>query len=183
MHLTAVNAKTEVEPELASEMVRKFDGQPTEAIREVFREWRDHSRYFPAISDLNQLFTAWHRRREMKVEKQNQIAERDAEEKARREGELLAYHEVLRQLAEVAKRMPESPTEKRWRKFEEQSLSRPFASPAIVLTKEELMELSQKQIARKHEFALEAERYYERTTEYWKRRNQAYGVEESEPSL
>jgi hypothetical protein len=179
MHLTAVNAKTEVEPELSAEMVRKFDCQPEEAIRDVFREWRDHSRYFPAISEMNEAFAAWHRRRAMKVEADKKVSARDAEEKARRNGELHGLREVLRQLNEVVKRMPEAPHEKRWRRFQEQASNLRTVTPAVVLTREQLMELSERANARRNEFALEAERYFERTTEYWKRRNQAYGVEEA----
>ncbi len=102
MHLTALNAKSEPETELAQEFTRVFGEEPTEAIEWAFCEWRKYSPFFPAISDIGGLLARWHREQCEEAAYWERIAERKRLEQARERGELIDFAEVRATIAQIA---------------------------------------------------------------------------------
>lgn len=99
-----MNAKTELDEFLVAEFSRALLDFPPEAIETAFRNWRDVSPYFPAISNIRELCILWVRHfgedREMEERAQRQ---REAEA-ARERGELLEWSDVLEKFAEIVER-------------------------------------------------------------------------------
>lgn len=52
MHLSALNSKSEPESELTAEFSRRFAGERPDVIQWAFRQWRETSEFFPAISEI-----------------------------------------------------------------------------------------------------------------------------------
>jgi len=103
MHLTALNAKSEPETELAQEFTRVFGKEPTEAIEWAFCEWRKYSPFFPAISDIGGLLARWHREQREEAAYLERIAERKRLDQAREGGELIDFAEVRATIAQIAR--------------------------------------------------------------------------------
>ncbi len=117
MHLTALNAKSEPETELAAEFARLFSGEPVEAIEFAFCKWRETSQFFPAISDLRVLIKRWRTERREGEKHEVEQAEKAAIERARREGKLVSFAECMQKLREQLKSIPEPEHERRERAF------------------------------------------------------------------
>lgn len=108
LHLTALNSKAEPDESLTKEFSRMLASEPHEAIQWAFREWRDHSPYFPAVSEIKTLVTRWHQARYHETEERRRKRERKELDAARGRGELLEFADLKKQLADVAaqKTMP-----------------------------------------------------------------------------
>lgn len=117
MHLTALNAKSEPETELAAEFARLFSGEPVEAIEFAFCKWRETSQFFPAISDLRVLIKRWRTERREGEKHEVEQAEKAAIERARREGKLVSFAECMQKLREQLKSIQEPEHERRERAF------------------------------------------------------------------
>jgi hypothetical protein len=99
IHLTALNAKTEAASELVAEFDRVFWCQPRAAVQYAFRRWRDTSSFFPAISDIRELITAWHQVQADLKEARKRREERERIEQARKKGELIEFATIKEMLA------------------------------------------------------------------------------------
>lgn len=138
MHLTSLNAKSEPESELVAEFDRSFSSEPTEALEWAFKAWRDKSQFFPAISDIRQLLKDWHRGEREQQAIRDSLRDRMATEEARAAGMVPDLKDVVEQLREIAK-MPEPVFMQRQRKFEQRAATVNYATPAIVMTPEQIM--------------------------------------------
>jgi hypothetical protein len=112
MYLTAVNAKTEVDPHLSREFLREFASQSPEAISWAFHEWRASSKFQPAISDVWQLLDRYREKRriDMETEKRQEQKRADREERERRlaAGDReYSYADIREMLFNVVKKMDE----------------------------------------------------------------------------
>lgn len=117
MHLTTLNSKSEPNRELTGEFLRVFWNEPPEAIEWAFRAWRNESSFFPAIADIRKLLHAWHRDEREKAEAEKRRAEREAIEQARKEGKLLDFAAIVKQMRETMNSQPEPEHLKREREF------------------------------------------------------------------
>jgi hypothetical protein len=78
MYLTAVNAKTELDPHMSQELLREFANESPEAITWAFRQWRAASPYWPAICDLWRLIGRYHEKRAVEIAEEEQVTKRAA---------------------------------------------------------------------------------------------------------
>lgn len=106
MQVTALNAKTELASELSAEFDRAFSSEPPEAIAYAFRVWRDISPFFPAIFNIRQEISAWHRIDEDLARQRQEKAESEKIKKARASGKLVSYTDVLKKFKEIAGNAP-----------------------------------------------------------------------------
>jgi hypothetical protein len=134
MRLTALNAKAEFPSDLASEFDREFGKEPAEAIEWAFREWRRDCPFLPAISDIRFRVGLWHdehRREQIRVEQKREKAEIEV---ARERGEIVSYPEIVKQLDQVVKRMPDAARSDQ----RTVTVARREMPPALPLTREEI---------------------------------------------
>ena len=150
MHLTALNAKSELEPELVSEFAREFDSEPPEAIAWVFQEQRKLSNFFPSIRDIGLLLNRWHKRTWMEQDMKQRLEEQRRIKQARADGKLLDFSEVMQELRASVRAMPQParPGRGQYRP----TLNPPILPPGIKLTQVQLMELAKKCNERRAEF-------------------------------
>jgi hypothetical protein len=117
IHLTRINSKSEPNEDLEAEILRRFHLEPPDAIRWTFETWRDDSQWFPAVSDVRKLFDRWHREKREAAEIEAKRREKEAIEQARREGKLLDFADVVKQMRETLNIQPEPEHVRRQREF------------------------------------------------------------------
>lgn len=108
LNLTAQNAKAEPARELVAELERILAHEEPDAIQWVFRRHRDQSPFFPSIFELKALLGMWRSEQEYK----RQRAEAKELQVAREQGLLVSMPEVVQQLKDIAKSMPQAITSK-----------------------------------------------------------------------
>lgn len=145
IHLTALDAKSEPEPALVAEFDDVLSGEPPEAIKWAFRTWRDQSKYFPAISEIRKLIERWHREQRETAEAEKRRAEREAIDRARREGKLIDFVDVVRQMNQVVATAPEPEHVKRQREFNHRMQRASAAIATLELTEEQIQSRREKE--------------------------------------
>jgi hypothetical protein len=145
--LTALNSKSESDAGLAQEFLRSFWAEPPEAIEWAFRTWRGSSPFFPAISEIRALVERWHRERHEAAEAEKRRAEREAEEQARREGKLVDFVDLQKQLAEAMKSQPEPEHIRKQREFRLRMEHAATAVRALDLSEQQVRKRRQKERA------------------------------------
>jgi hypothetical protein len=126
LHLTRLNAKAEPDSALDSEFFRAFVGEPPEAVEWAFREWRNISPFWPAISDIRERIVRWKRDRQDEAEAKQRAVDAQESERARREGKLISWEQVVRDagLPTAPKRYPETGVDPTARRTELQEQAR-----------------------------------------------------------
>jgi hypothetical protein len=148
--LTRLNSKSEPADDLEAEILRKFHREDPEAIEWVFDAWREQSPFFPSISDIRKLLFDYRRGVREQEELKARMDEKLLLEERRQQGQVVEYGEVLKQLREIAAKVPELPVRK------PQMSSRMIGLMQIAPT----LNLSEDQIrARRERERAECERY------------------------
>lgn len=93
-----------LEPRLNAEFARALSEFPAEAIESAFRNWRDISPFFPAISEIRELCLLWVRRTAEAREEAEQAQRRRELEAARERGELIEWPDMLKKFSEICER-------------------------------------------------------------------------------
>ncbi len=138
INLTALNAKTDPEPELIAEFDRKFSNESPEALIWIFRTWRDQSRFFPAISDIRKLLADWKRGERERLELESRLEEKFLLEERRKQGQVPDFQEVVKQLRDVVERMPPPEHQLREMRYKQKMASISKIVPALGLTEEQI---------------------------------------------
>lgn len=114
IHLTRLNAKTEPDELLEDEFMRMFCVEPAEAVEFAFRERRERSPFFPAISDIVDLIGIWKRRKREADDEERRRAEQAETEHRRAKGECVDVAEVRQLFVEAtAKAVMDGPRQPR----------------------------------------------------------------------
>jgi len=138
VHLTALNSKSESDAGLAQEFLRSFWAEPPEAVEWAFRSWRDASPFFPAISEIRALVDRWHREKREAAEAEKRRAEREAIDQARREGKLVDFADLRKELANTLAAQPEPEHTKKQREFQHRMQRAALAVGTLHLSEEEI---------------------------------------------
>jgi hypothetical protein len=117
MVLTAANSKATVDSLLAAEFDRVFSDEPAQAIEWAFRKWREQCNFFPTIYDIRVQIERWQRNQREKADTDSARREREAIEQARKEGKLLEFGYIVKQMREILNSQPEPEHVKREREF------------------------------------------------------------------
>ena len=147
MHVTALNAKSEPEPELVAEFDRRFSKEPPGALLWAFEAWRDASPFFPAVSDIRKLLRDWHRAARERQELDARLDEKFLLEERRKQGQVPDFAEVVKQLQEVCGKQEAEPTkhERTFRdRMEMKRIS--LATATMTLSDEEIRARRQKEL-------------------------------------
>jgi hypothetical protein len=117
---------------LVAEFSRALCTEEPEAIQWAFRVWRDTSPFLPAISDIRGLVKTFKKGRREQDELRARLKENVSVEEARKMGQLVEFKDIVHNLVELVKRMPESVYEQRQRDARERASKLP-TSPAVEL--------------------------------------------------
>jgi len=145
INLTAQNAKTAPTPELMAEFKRVFRNESQEATEWAWDMWRRQSDFFPPIAAIVRLYAEWHRARREAAEAEKRRAEREAIEQARREGKLVDFVDVVKQMNEIVAAQPEPEHMKRQRAFNHRMQRAAHAVGTLHLSENEIEERRQKE--------------------------------------
>lgn len=160
VHLTVLNSKVKQSDELLDEIKRRFSSYPPEATLWVWTTVRDDIGTFPSIHELRNLYRDWQRGQREQQELRERLNQKWALEQGRKQGLVASVGEVLKQLADTVKKMPEPEHAKRRRYLEERSRLRSSGVPLIGL------HMSPEQIAaRREKERAEIERYIKQDEE------------------
>jgi hypothetical protein len=138
MHLTNLNAKSEMPAELIAEFDRCFSNEPVPALKWAFRVWRDQSSFHPGIADIRKLLKEWRRGERERLELEARMDERFLLEEGRRQGQVLSFGEVVRQVQEAVKKMPQPEHEKKEERFAQKMASISQIIPTLNLSEEQI---------------------------------------------
>ena len=137
LHLSTLNSKTEPDSSMVAEFSREFENVLPDHIQWAFREHRRSSSFFPTIAEIWALINQ--RKRELvELLAENLRREERAEtERARAAGELMDMADIKAKLADIVKRIPDSPAHVKQRAWIERKSD--FTVPAVVMTPKEIM--------------------------------------------
>jgi hypothetical protein len=147
LFLTADNANMSLSEERAAEFTRVFSGEAVEALSFAFRSWRSSSQYFPAISQIGSLIEKWHREKREAAEAEKRRAEREAIEQARKDGKLIDFGDVMKQMNQIVQAAPEPDHMKRQREFNHRMQRAALAVGTLRLSEEEIRSRREKERA------------------------------------
>jgi hypothetical protein len=100
--VTRTNAKAEPDEWLDGEFIAAFANDPVEAVEWAFRDWRNRSPFFPAISDIREAVGVWKRNKREAADELRRREEQAETERRRAAGELIPLDEIGQLLKEVA---------------------------------------------------------------------------------
>lgn len=137
--MTRQNAKAEVEAYLVKEFYREFAHVAADVLEWTFREHRRRSPYFPAISEIHGLLCEYR----IMERNRNDVAEAERQRQeiaqARKEGRLVEFSDIVKQLKEVAK-FPEAPSAARVRRQAQMLPTLPFTKEQIIARRDAELE-------------------------------------------
>lgn len=155
MHLTALNAKSEPEAELAGEFNRVFSKESPDALKWAFEAWRDKSPFFPAISDVLKLVKEYKRGQREHAELKARLDEKFLIEQRRALGQVPDFPDVVKQLQAIAVNI-EPEWMKREKKFRDRMQHAAAAIPTLTLSDEQIRarRFKEREEIQRHEDAL-----------------------------
>lgn len=127
-----------MESELTAEFDRVFSSESAEAIAYAFSRWRDISQFVPTIADVRLLIRSW----KLDQESLKYAAERKQWEVERAKGNVVDFSELVKKIKTIALvPRPVPPGRENFNRAVEKARAVEL-SPAIVLTKEQLLEIA-----------------------------------------
>lgn len=131
IHLTALNAKSQPEPELISEFDRVFSQYDASALEWAFTAWRRQSQFFPPICEILKLLRDWKRGQEEQRAIRARLHEKFVLEEGRKQGQVPEFHEVLETMAKLCEQMTMPEAVKKLRDYEARSRQRARNIPLV----------------------------------------------------
>jgi hypothetical protein len=135
---TADNANMTVSEERMAEFMRVFSGEAPEPIIYAFRSWRAQFQFFPAECHIRGLIDRWHREKREAAEAKARRREKEAVEQARKEGKVLEFPDLVKELQSKLDSAPEPEHVKRHRQFRQRVERASLAVGTLLLSEEQI---------------------------------------------
>ena len=144
---------------MQGEFLRVFAATEADCLEWAFREWRQGSSYLPTIADIGKLIERYRQAQREEAEQFHQLGRRfwtQLLDRARNEGKLIRFGDVLRQFQENIARLPEPEAVRKRREYERRQPQSHYATPAVVMTPEQILQrVEQERADPKHRAELE----------------------------